>query len=295
MILQQKPFLKQQYAQVLKPQIIAILSRWLAVNDQDRLTERIFNTTREMFTVIKNQLFDVPTSQGIHAKHDELNCTLPRFDKMIKTIENDRVNKKHFIGKRSNSTTRAMQDVGGRRCKSYFETMDLKVGSRHEHHNATNDSLDPNRTVLGGRFVDTMRSKQLFLSGDKEAVMYQDKNRPNHSSYQVSIKGIQVSNDRQATILDNQWTSFVGQIIPDPTLMGKSHFQLLLIYDFFLTDTTNNRFNSIEKDRKAMAERMGETGFTSPFRSGMTYDEKRMSKHVKTSANWSRAGPQMFQ
>ena len=76
-----------------------------------------------------------------------------------------------------------MQELGGRRCRSYFDNVDYKIGARHEHHHATGDRHDPNRTVLGGRFVDTMGTKQDFLSGDKDAVMYQDKNRLNHSSY----------------------------------------------------------------------------------------------------------------
>ena len=60
-----------------------MLSRWLTINDQDKFTGRIFYTVREMFTVVKNQLHDVPTSQELHAKHVDLTATPPRVDKMI--------------------------------------------------------------------------------------------------------------------------------------------------------------------------------------------------------------------
>ena len=46
-------------------------------------TGRIFFTVREMFTVVKNKLADVPTSQEHHASPAELAVSLPRFDKVI--------------------------------------------------------------------------------------------------------------------------------------------------------------------------------------------------------------------
>ena len=48
-----KPFTKLPCSQILKPQITAMLSRWLAMNDQEKFTSRIFFTVREMFTVVK--------------------------------------------------------------------------------------------------------------------------------------------------------------------------------------------------------------------------------------------------
>lgn len=115
----------------------------------------------------------------------ELKTHLPRFDRHIVDLNSS---KRAADSKRAFSTTRfqAMQEVGGRRCKSYFESIDYKIGARHEHHNATNDAHDPNRTVFGGRFVNTMGSKLDFLAGQKDVVMYQDKNRPKNSSYQIA-------------------------------------------------------------------------------------------------------------
>lgn len=56
------------------------------INDQDMFTGRIFFTVREMFTVVKNRLADIPTSQEHHASYPELSVTLPRFDKVLKGI-----------------------------------------------------------------------------------------------------------------------------------------------------------------------------------------------------------------
>mmetsp|Transcript_40377 Transcript_40377/g.52939 ORF Transcript_40377/g.52939 Transcript_40377/m.52939 type:complete len:195 (+) Transcript_40377:258-842(+) len=82
-VLNKKPFNKLAIAQVLKPNIVAMISRWLGINDQEKFTERIFNTVREMFTVVKNLLADVPTSQDFHANHIDLEAKPPRFDKIL--------------------------------------------------------------------------------------------------------------------------------------------------------------------------------------------------------------------
>ena len=86
---------------------------------------------------------------------------------------------------------------------------------------ASPKALDMNATYLGSQFVKTMDVKQRFLSGDKEAVMYQDPKAPLISSNQVNIKGLQVGGNHRAEILDHQHTSYVGQMIPDPAQMGK--------------------------------------------------------------------------
>ena len=73
-----------------------------------------------MFTVVKNKLADVPTSHENHASHDELNVTLPRFDKVIKTLNESRRRQAHSQVK-----------MPPRRIRSFFETTDFKIGSRH--------------------------------------------------------------------------------------------------------------------------------------------------------------------
>ena len=88
--MKEKQFSKLQIAQVLKPGIRDILNRWLTINDQEKFTGRIFFTVREMFTVVKNKLADVPTSQEHHGSHDELKVMLPRFDKYIKDVNQKR-------------------------------------------------------------------------------------------------------------------------------------------------------------------------------------------------------------
>ena len=71
-VLREKQFAKLPMSQILQPNVIQILNRWLMINDQDKFTGRIYYTVREMFTTIKNQLHDVPTSQEHHAAHVEL-------------------------------------------------------------------------------------------------------------------------------------------------------------------------------------------------------------------------------
>ena len=58
-ILKDKPFTKLPSSQILKPEISQMLSKWLTVNDQDKLTGRIFFTVRDMYTCVKNQLAEV--------------------------------------------------------------------------------------------------------------------------------------------------------------------------------------------------------------------------------------------
>jgi len=64
-ILTKKKFSELQISQILKPDVIRILSKWLMINDQDKFTGRIYFTVREMFTVVKNQMSELPTSHDI--------------------------------------------------------------------------------------------------------------------------------------------------------------------------------------------------------------------------------------
>ena len=55
-----------------------MLSKWITgINDQEKFTSRIFYTVREMFTLVKNQLHDVPTSQEAHALHEVISTAGP--------------------------------------------------------------------------------------------------------------------------------------------------------------------------------------------------------------------------
>lgn len=123
-----------------------------------------------MFTVIKNQLADVPTSQELHAKHVELTATPHRFDKDITHLSNK---------KRQQASSMHRQNLMNsemplqRRTKSYFEGVDFKVGSRHNDN--VGGRLDPGNIYLGPPMIDTKGFKQDFLKGDKDVVMYCDK------------------------------------------------------------------------------------------------------------------------
>jgi len=86
--------------------------------------------------------------------------------------------------------------------------------------------MTPDRLGLGVKYegppiMDPKQTKQDFLKGDKEVVMYFDKKELYGSSYAANLKGLQVSPDRRAFVLDNQRTSYVGHTIPDPTTLGK--------------------------------------------------------------------------
>lgn len=210
-VLQSKPLLKLQCSQVLKPHIAQLLSKWLTINDQDKFTSRIFYTIREMFTVCKNQLADVPTSQENHAAHVELMATPPRFDRMITGIENGRRAKESKIAQRTFSQrASAIQ----RFKRSGFEAIDYKIGSKHR--DQTPGRLDPKSIYLGPPMIDTKAFKQAFLKGEKDAVLYCDPNEHNASSYQNNLKGMQVRGLAQAQILNHNRTSYVGPTMPDP-------------------------------------------------------------------------------
>ena len=104
-----------------------MLSKWLLVNDQDKLTGRIFFTIREMFTCVKNQLADVGTSQDFHNSHVELNISLPRFDKVLHGIHADRVRRNNY------SEVKMASTMNKRRVNSYLDAFstDFKIGSKH--------------------------------------------------------------------------------------------------------------------------------------------------------------------
>ena len=91
--------------------------------------------------------------------------------------------------------------------QSYFETPDFKVGYARD---LTPNRLNPAVRYEGSPLVDTMQAKQRFLQGDVDVVRYQDKNEPKTTFYQMTMKGLQVRNGQQATILDRGRISFVG-------------------------------------------------------------------------------------
>lgn len=174
-IIKQKSFAKLPIAQILKPQIRDYLNNWLRINDQDKFTGRIFFTVREMYTVVKNRLAEVPTSHENHATHSELRITLPRFDKVISGLNEER--------RRQQTMSMSMNKVQpiNKRSKGYFAEGDFKIGSKHR--DFTPDKLMFNHLCDGPPKVDAKEWRQRFLAGDKEAVMYQDPNEPKHSTY----------------------------------------------------------------------------------------------------------------
>lgn len=106
-----------------------------------------------------------------------------------------------------------------RRTKSYFESVDFKIGSKHR--DMTPDKMGFAEKYDGPPMIDTKAFKLAFLKGDKDVVMYFEKNQAFPTSYQDTMKGHQVGSDRVAFCLDNQRTSFIGQVIPDPNSIRK--------------------------------------------------------------------------
>ena len=110
------------------------------------------------------------------------------------------------------------------RKRSYFEGVDCKIGSKHR--DTTPAILNPSR-YEGPPMIDCKAFKQEFLAGDKDVVLYCDKNAAKVSSYAANLKGRQPVGDYLASILDFNRTSFVGNTIPDPATLGKYFFLTL--------------------------------------------------------------------
>lgn len=83
-----KKFSDLPIAKVLKPSVSEILNRWLLINDQDKFTGRIYFTVREMYTVVRNQVAEVPTSHGSFIKEPKL-ADPPRFDLMMTKLKEE--------------------------------------------------------------------------------------------------------------------------------------------------------------------------------------------------------------
>ena len=71
---------------MLKPHVAQCLNRWLEINDQDKFTGRIYFTVREMYTVVKNQVAEVPTSHGSFLNEKQL-AKAPRFDQILTSLK----------------------------------------------------------------------------------------------------------------------------------------------------------------------------------------------------------------
>lgn len=61
-ILKMKKFNELPINEILLPEVVSILTKWLTINDQDMFTGRIYFTIREMYTVIKNQIATITTN-----------------------------------------------------------------------------------------------------------------------------------------------------------------------------------------------------------------------------------------
>lgn len=61
-ILKTKKFNELPINEILLPEVVSILTKWLMINDQDMFTGRIYFTIREMYTVIKNQIATITTN-----------------------------------------------------------------------------------------------------------------------------------------------------------------------------------------------------------------------------------------
>ena len=140
------------------------------------------------------------------------------------------------IRQRNQSLTKVDTAARERRIKSYFVSVDNKIGSRHR-------GITPGR-ITGFKYdgppmIDAKSYKQAFLKGDKDALYYCDHAEPKHTSYQMSMTGCQVKGE-PATILDYNRTSLAGLVIPDPATMTQS----------------NLKFASMEEEREKMSRKM---------------------------------------
>ena len=69
--------------------------------------------------------------------------------------------------------------------------------------------------------IDTKQLTQDYLKGNKDVLYYVEGDAPNMTSYQNTLKGLQVRGNAQAVILDKNRFSFIGHPIPDPQMMSK--------------------------------------------------------------------------
>jgi len=73
-----------------------------------------------MYTVVRNQIADVPTSHGSFIKEPKL-ADAPRFDLMMTKLKEDQ-------RKKNASQCRIDSKKRDQRIKSYFELLDNKIG-----------------------------------------------------------------------------------------------------------------------------------------------------------------------
>ena len=183
-----------------------------------------------MFTCIKNQMSELPTSHDIFATQKNIHTAgPPRFDKVITNLAEE-------IRQRNQSLHKVDQSVRDRRMRGYFDNLDNKIGSKHRN-------ITPGRINSfkydGPQMINTKSYKQEFLKGDQDAIYYYERNMPKPTSYQVTMTGCNVKGE-PAQILDRNHTSLVGMVTPDPATMTQS----------------NLKFKSLEQDRMNMSRRM---------------------------------------
>ena len=130
-----------------------MLNKWLLINDQDKYTGRIFFTVREMYTVVKNKLADVPTSYEHFTAQPELKTSFTRFDKVIEDVRENR-------RKLANSQSKFKQSFHSSAQKGPY---DIKIGSRNR--DMTLNKVQPNFRYEGPPMVDTKAVMQNFLMG----------------------------------------------------------------------------------------------------------------------------------
>ena len=91
-VLKHKKLSSLPIAAVLKPEVLEKLESWLSINDVEDFTRRIFNTVRDMQTVVRNQEapLSLAVSQFKWVVMDET-TKAPRFDKLIAKHRNRRL------------------------------------------------------------------------------------------------------------------------------------------------------------------------------------------------------------
>jgi len=125
-----------------------------------------------MYTVVKNQVAEVPTSHGSFLNEKQL-AKAPRFDQILTSL-------KETQRKQNASQSRIDTKARDARVKSYFVQVDNKIGQKHR-------DMTPNKyctiRYVGPPMINTSDYKQQFLKGEKNALYYCDPNAPKSSSY----------------------------------------------------------------------------------------------------------------
>eukprot|EP00347_Sterkiella_histriomuscorum_P014305 403361381 len=198
-ILKFKRLSELQMATIIKPHITQFIENWIRINDQEEYTGALYQTLREIYTVIRNQQPPKTLVQQdfIHVKLDP-NARAPRYDKLILQHKGKKVVEK--------------QEVDLEQEMSTLKRLNLSINRKKQ--NLKFKFPEP--------LFDPKQFKQSFFSGHGNITGFCDLNDPKLTDYQETFKGKQIINKFDRVKRDFHTSICGGGVIPDPASMGKT-------------------------------------------------------------------------